>query len=1740
MILYSILKIFEFFIDYNPVITSSSIHKIIEFLSKISYTIHYNKKKNNNDENNDDINNIYNNYLIKDEEDNKNIIINNDDKEKSGNELENIMLENGLLFPYELYNSFKKEQKSSKDNNKNNESDGSIGIINSNVKYNSISQILQKQINYTLDTIIQNIHNFDSRVINSILETCSPFLFSILKMTDKESLIYICSLKILKKCYENNSSLLYYMNYKNIFNLFLFGIKSNLKDIFKEYIKIQKNIYKNTTDFHTTKKLKENIQSINLKNNYINTLLNTNALIENNDYGKLITIIFDRISENYLHDFSFKNLHKNKNNKISGIIDYLSNCIKYIEVCLKILKTIKSDENGNENNCNNDSNFIIFYLYLILEFLIIIYLPNSKNEIKKALLSFYLGKNTNEKSLLFQNITNLIKVLFDLEEYTLSNLSSYILFEPTLDILSRIKFIYKINNNNSKNFFPSYDIFFLPQYELVYEFISKKGITYNNIKYLLKTLPLSDVENTKFISYFKKIFSIFLLNFDNYYTEESFSLFSLSLEKISNFIDEKLFEQITLAILSKSNYKGKIFNQCYNKYFEIILFSENNKNFEFLMKKFENSILDYKNEMVKNEGNKLLFKNKYVKFIDRIELIRKFYENIKININEKNENEMMKFIIFEQKEIMKIIIDILSLSDDTTISKINLLFLENLLCFDYKNNIKIEKNNENNKENEEINNKNLNENNYVNNFTIADICGENNNLYSSNESKLIKNIIIYNTYINDYIKNINSKENLYLFKENLKLINKTVNIINNIQNNYISLSEKCSLFTKYYSSINRQLIINSIKIPNLLEDLLFFYYQIIIPFNLNVIYEDNNIFKDYISILQSIFLWVFNLEENNDNPNKLSNYNMKIFGIEMILKLFNIKFNLNNISILNKISNNEQNQNQNTNNINLTKEEIISIKSNISNLYKNKIFSNFFIFLGKFIKLLDNENYQIFFLIEFILNLIIPNELRENLEQIIKELNINYVWMDNNDDLIDLFNFIKEKIINTKNISNENNANNSDLVGINLDDDNEKDDGYVEKDIIVDEVNDDNDLENDFNNYNEYQEQEFKKEEINIIQQDGNDIINQINNINNIDGREILTNLVNNGNISPEVLDIIYSNTNNIDNNINQNDINIDNNINNNSNNNNIKNDDDDLSLEDLGVKEVDDDIFGENFDESKVPILKKNNVRCKGYAAKFKTNQNSRALLMSEHVRGNNSNNNSNSETKNNNSINNNIIDNNFNPNNNINNKILFPENNQIENNSNNILININKNKAYGNNNIIMNKSEEKEKTESDFNDAPDLTQKKKNIRPLNGFRPATPPLKDAYTQQNSSNNTNIVNNINIINNNDNNKNINNRNNENNISHNNKTKEKNGNKRERGKNSSISGRHRINRSTNKFKEKHGKKNTNKDMKAKSEEKIKKVKYEIKGVEIFLRKNKKNKINKKKENENNITNNNSTNINKINKNKSNVINKNDKNINNLCNVKIKENEDKKEKNFIEDKKEKQLEEDDIIFGEFLQLNDDNNKIQNNKKNENIQNNNNNKKKSYQRPNDKERKIPKENNINNNNIIKNKNSNKKTQKESNINKNIKKNNIFSSFNEVISQKEFNNNIKNSNSNKITKKISDRKYNNNFITPAEKQSGTITYNIKQLVNESFSAKNIKNDNKLLNNFINHSGIFPSNEINLNINNKESSTNKSFDLFYDILNIEPKNKKNYDMGAKSYNNYMEQKNNILNNNIYRIKGK
>jgi hypothetical protein len=58
---------------------------------------------------------------------------------------------------------------------------------------------------------------------------------------------------------------------------------------------------------------------------------------------------------------------------------------------------------------------------------------------------------------------------------------------------------------------------------------------------------------------------------------------------------------------------------------------------------------------------------------------------------------------------------------------------------------------------------------------------------------------------------------------------------------------------------------------------------------------------------------------------------------------------------------------------------------------------------------------------------------------------------------------------------------------------------------------------------------------------------------------------------------------------------------------------DENISLEELGVFEAEDEIF-ENFDEENIPVIKNVYKRKKGSAEKLKTNQNTRNLLMSNH----------------------------------------------------------------------------------------------------------------------------------------------------------------------------------------------------------------------------------------------------------------------------------------------------------------------------------------------------------------------------------------------------------------------------------------------------------------------------------------------------------------------------------------------
>jgi hypothetical protein len=111
----------------------------------------------------------------------------------------------------------------------------------------------------------------------------------------------------------------------------------------------------------------------------------------------------------------------------------------------------------------------------------------------------------------------------------------------------------------------------------------------------------------------------------------------------------------------------------------------------------------------------------------------------------------------------------------------------------------------------------------------------------------------------------------------------------------------------------------------------------------------------------------------------------------------------------------------------------------------------------------------------------------------------------------------------------------------------------------------------------------------------------------------------------PEILDDNLSNNinskgyySNKNNNNTREDLNSNNFNNRNINNNGIKSISDDFNFEELGVFEVEDEIF-ENFDEENIPIIKNIYKRKKGSAEKLKTNQNTRNLLMSTQNYNNN-----------------------------------------------------------------------------------------------------------------------------------------------------------------------------------------------------------------------------------------------------------------------------------------------------------------------------------------------------------------------------------------------------------------------------------------------------------------------------------------------------------------------------------------
>lgn len=603
---YSTLKVFEFIMDYNPIILVKYISKIMNFL-------------------------FHSNTSIKHNVSDSSII-------------------NQLFSDKELFLSKEDFGSLVTDNNK----DRHKCIIDNDKKNNKhcISQILQKQINYTLDTIINNLDSFHNEILTNILIDNSSLLFDIISSNETENLVNVIALKVIKKCFENLDGTFYTKPNKSfefVFRLFIMGIKKNIKEIFNDYLSIQKKVT-NFTQYpnKNSKEIKEIIHNSNNIISLIATLQKSDELIDtSNEIGNMIKQIIDQLSDDMIY------IDKNNN-----FLDYVNISIDKLVSYLEL--------NLNDNDDNKDFDQCIFYLYILLEFIICLLLPKNKIEYKtKVNETIYSTEKSDNMTDFTQKMKLFITNLFKIEKITLINRKLYLLFEVSIEVLITCKDVYNSIFKDKVNEVFDYSSYFVEQYVSLNDYIKSNGIFSDNIKFILKTLKLCELNNEILAKTIKEIFIIFLSNFTNYYTEESFAFFALITESLgkAQLIDKELFTVITNAIVLKSNYKGNSFKQCYTKYFEVVFINEKyynyfNENMIEEFTKFNAIIQDIKG-----------CSNKYLEFIDRIDLAKKYYEyfkemviNRQIDLSEETK---------ETKNLLNEISKIAENSDDTIRNKLN-------------------------------------------------------------------------------------------------------------------------------------------------------------------------------------------------------------------------------------------------------------------------------------------------------------------------------------------------------------------------------------------------------------------------------------------------------------------------------------------------------------------------------------------------------------------------------------------------------------------------------------------------------------------------------------------------------------------------------------------------------------------------------------------------------------------------------------------------------------------------------------------------------------------------------------------------------------------------------------------------------------------------------------------------------------------------------------------------------------
>ena len=142
----------------------------------------------------------------------------------------------------------------------------------------------------------------------------------------------------------------------------------------------------------------------------------------------------------------------------------------------------------------------------------------------------------------------------------------------------------------------------------------------------------------------KKLFSVILTKFPNFFNEEIFVLFNLFIDKIDKYLDEELINGIILALNHKYTYKGSNLIKSKLKFFEVIY--GNNNYCNILIKIVTFSLNRFLDNFIKFNGIISSFKDNFIEFIDKFEFFIKFIDFI------KNKED----IVFSNNDSIKILL----------------------------------------------------------------------------------------------------------------------------------------------------------------------------------------------------------------------------------------------------------------------------------------------------------------------------------------------------------------------------------------------------------------------------------------------------------------------------------------------------------------------------------------------------------------------------------------------------------------------------------------------------------------------------------------------------------------------------------------------------------------------------------------------------------------------------------------------------------------------------------------------------------------------------------------------------------------------------------------------------------------------------------------------------------------------------------------------------------------------------